>query len=254
MQEAASGHAILTRIADDTNLWLAPPQPDNVIVEGLPAKKHQGKSKQKCHQLMAFLQRLSIRSSASDTLQTVQIHTPAQVLPKARAVFVCTPFLLKIPLNPATPTSVAQANAATLNERMRHLAVLHSGKSSELLGGPSLNTALRAYPLRAVVTCAALRYNCSVHMCLCACVHVSVTPRVRACMSHVRHRLSSGQCGRPRHGTAAASIWRGRPDWLHLLFLHTPSRMLGFQADHTCPARHRIRRFFRKNYLTDVET
>jgi len=103
---------------DATNVWLAPQgktgrfKPllpddggdnnggavDEGDVDGRNGDSVRGKlgKKQVCH-LLAFVQRATLRR-ANGGRETVQIHVPSQVLPKERAVIVCTSFTCLLPL------------------------------------------------------------------------------------------------------------------------------------------------------------
>ena len=98
-------HAIVTRVFDDTNVWTVPskriaPQ------EGEQAPEQAGKEdckaaqgtkgggvgrqgKRKVSPLLGMLQNILVRScheeQAEGTLKFARVHTPAQVLPKARS-------------------------------------------------------------------------------------------------------------------------------------------------------------------------
>ena len=95
LSERPIQHMVYTRVADDTNLWLKPQEvadeedADHDQREtGRSAKS--GSNKKKCHQLMALLQRLSFRrfGEPEASLHTIQLHSPAQVLPKVRVGFI----------------------------------------------------------------------------------------------------------------------------------------------------------------------
>ena len=97
VRQRPSQHWICTRTADDTNLWLTPQQPDdqesNSDSDDTVPKRKPGKAgKRKCHQLLALIQRLSIRrigDMGDENLETAQLHCSGQVLPKAGRVWGC---------------------------------------------------------------------------------------------------------------------------------------------------------------------
>ena len=92
-----SQHWICARVADDTNLWLTPqrseePEINSDSDEEAAKTKHGKAGKRKCHQLLALIQRLSIRrigDMGDDMLQTAQLRCCGQVLPKAGRVWEC---------------------------------------------------------------------------------------------------------------------------------------------------------------------
>ena len=90
-------HWICTRVADDTNLWLTQHRTgeragqllqEDEDVEEEDDGKGSKLCKRKCHQRMALIQRLSVRRLAASSLETVQLYSPGQVLPKAGQVVV----------------------------------------------------------------------------------------------------------------------------------------------------------------------
>lgn len=89
-------HLIVTRTFDDTNVTIAPhtrtskqlpsSNADPELEEGADATTAAGKlGQRKVGSLLGIVQRVSLRSSATQTLDTAQLHSPSQVLPKARA-------------------------------------------------------------------------------------------------------------------------------------------------------------------------
>lgn len=88
-------HVIVNRIFDDTNVWVEPEhhqdsyktsQVDNgdLESEGSQAAVKRSKQKKKVSPLLGFLQKLCIRRRNQAVPEFVQLHVPAQVLPKAR--------------------------------------------------------------------------------------------------------------------------------------------------------------------------
>ncbi len=94
-------HAVLSRIIDDTNVWVEP-EPDkngaNTVLDKQGAADPEGgtvsldtkdtskrcKLKTKVSSIMGFLQRICVRRERQGLtgLEFAQVHVPAQVLPK----------------------------------------------------------------------------------------------------------------------------------------------------------------------------
>ena len=94
-------HVIVNRILDDTNVWIEPEhhhdrdktshvengqsqsQNSDMESEGRQATVKRSKQKKKVSPLLGFLQKLCIRRPNQAVPEFVQLHVPAQVLPKA---------------------------------------------------------------------------------------------------------------------------------------------------------------------------
>ena len=90
-KQGLPAHAIVTRIVDDTNVWVEPSlrEDDNESDgegddrEGV-TKPKQKKLKAKVAPIMGFIQRICARFPGKDAPECVQVHVPSQVLPKDR--------------------------------------------------------------------------------------------------------------------------------------------------------------------------
>lgn len=89
-------HLIVTRTYDDTNVTVAPTtkvvQADNAAgaiedqdLDQQPLFTTAGKlGRRKVSPLLGIIQRVTVRSSTADVLESAQLHSPSQVLPKVR--------------------------------------------------------------------------------------------------------------------------------------------------------------------------
>lgn len=94
-------HAIVTRTIDDTNVWLSADldtdrgteaiedndkDKDNVAAgESNAFRMGRTTGRMRVGPLLGYIQRICIRCKGRMEKQTVQVHTPSQVLPKARS-------------------------------------------------------------------------------------------------------------------------------------------------------------------------
>jgi hypothetical protein len=117
-QASASDHAIIIRIADDTNMWIQSRKPDTKNMLG-QAQGQEGQiaqtdvsSVKKTAQVLGLIERVALRRTHQGQpfmMDIVQVHSPNQVLP--------------------------QANAYTILSRMQKWCSLSSAGSSSFFGG-----------------------------------------------------------------------------------------------------------------------
>ena len=132
-------HAVVVRVYDDTNIWIAPCQAHSLTEldgDDEPGPQHDQHAqastavgrlgKRKVTPLMGLVQRIFLTSS--DGRSVAQVHTPAQVLPKA--------------------------NTQTIYSRLQRWAVLSCHGQSEHMGGAEMDTAWRSVPFKVLATCA----------------------------------------------------------------------------------------------------
>lgn len=112
--EQFPSHAVVTRITDDTNVWVDPrdssaadsgdSDEDTGPAEGDNKRCRTRKAKTKVSPVLGFIQRICSRFPEENLVQSVQVHVPTQVLPKAEirvfpyhACCMCAPWDLEHP-------------------------------------------------------------------------------------------------------------------------------------------------------------
>ena len=96
-------HMVLTRILDDTNIWVQPGREQEDSVEKQDQDDvssdsdannrkptHRGKQKMKVSPVLGFVQRICARRPGAAAPEFCQLHVPAQVLPKAFLVNIAS--------------------------------------------------------------------------------------------------------------------------------------------------------------------
>ena len=91
-------HVIMTRITDDTNVWVDPQDSsaadsadsgeDNDAPEGEVKRSRTWKAKTKVAPVLGFIQRICARFPGETLPECVQVHVPSQILPKAYTVIL----------------------------------------------------------------------------------------------------------------------------------------------------------------------
>ena len=116
-------HAVVTIVADDTNIWVNSPTVSHSSTGEVRTKRGM----KKMQALLGMLQCIFVREKDSDARHVLQLHNPSQLLPRA--------------------------NWATIASRMRRWCVYCSAGCAEPFGSTAPWAQMEEIPLKLIVMC-----------------------------------------------------------------------------------------------------
>ena len=87
LERRDGAHAIVVKILDDTNVWVDPSlkkESPTCAEQDDAGDNRCVKKRSKVAPMLGMIQRVSVREKGAQCAETIQLHAPSQILPKAR--------------------------------------------------------------------------------------------------------------------------------------------------------------------------